>query len=395
MIGTRLDDVDEPRLIPSEFGWWFIGNGTWTLVTPESVSKGRIVDPDVDRFLHDTGAYRPPMPTHFSLTVLTTTSCNLGCGYCFQNTALDSSGGTRPPRIARQRLTPTTIERIVHFTASQMERAGFDKLYLLLFGGEPLLNRAGCLQLLDGVQPIGLSSAMVATNGVLLSTELAEALEARGLTGVQLTFDGSRDDHDKIRISRTGTPTFDKIVHNLVRVTTATKLRWHLRVNVSHHNFARISMLFDQLLEARVDPSRCSLTFAWVGDAGFGYDNELGQVDEVSEQFVAWSIKAIEIGFHLVRPSMKTTCQICSKPGGKHGAVVNADGALYSCWQSAGKASFAVGDIDSGYTDVDQVRDRWVTCGYEYAQNDHDVVTAFQDRVDGSVLDYLHASGRL
>lgn len=394
MIGTRLDDADGPRLVKSEFGWWFIGNQTWTLLAPDLVAPDGSMSPGVEAFLREQGAYRPRIPTSFSLTVLTTTTCNLGCGYCFQNTALDPTGGFRPLRIKGQRLDSANVDEIMRFARERMSRVGLDKLFLLLFGGEPLLNLEACLDLLDRSQAIGLETAFMTTNGVLLTPSVASDLDAAGLDAAQITFDGSREDHDQIRVKRTGSPTFDTIVTNLANATASTDLRWNLRVNVSHHNFDRIGELFAQL-EGRADPSTCTITFAWVGDAGFGYRNSLRHVDEVSDGFVGWTIAAIEAGYRMVRPSMRTTCQICSEPGGKYGAVVNADGVLYSCWQSAGKPGFGVGSVDDGYFDVSNVSERWVTCGYEYQQGDESTVADFQDRVDGRVLDFLYKTGRI
>jgi len=394
VIGTRLDDVDAPRVIKSDRGWWFIGNRTWTLLRPEHVSSDGTVRADIDEFLHEQGAYRPRTPKSFSLTVLTSTACNLGCGYCFQNTALDPNGGDRPLRIGAERLHDETIDRIVEFTRGRMELAGLDKLYLLLFGGEPLLNPRGCLRMLERAQGIGMYVGMMVTNGVLLTEQLARDLYGAGLRGVQITFDGSRADHDSIRVKHSGGATFDTIVDNLGRATEATGMRWNLRVNVSHRTFDRVGELFGQLA-GRVDPERCSVTFAWVGDAGFGYGNDLRHIDDVSDAFAQWAITGIEAGFRVVRPSMRTTCQICTEPGGRNGAVVNPDGTLYSCWQSAGKPGFEVGTIDDGYVDPAEVPERWVTCGYEYEHGDAEVVTAFHDRVDATVLDHLLAVGRL
>jgi uncharacterized protein len=212
-----------------------------------------------------------------------------------------------------------------------------------------------------------MAGASMATNGVRLTPRLAEQLSAAGLKTAQITFDGSRADHDQIRVKRSGAGTFDTIVNNMGRAAEVTDLTWHIRVNVSHHNFDRLGDLFGEL-EHRIDPSRCVVNFAWVGDAGFGYDNGLERVDRVS---------------------------LCSTPGGRHGAVVNADGTLYSCWQSAGKAGYEVGTIDDGYLDESSVADRWVTCGYEYEQPDPELAAAFQDRVDGQLLDYLYETGRI
>ncbi|MFH9829380.1 radical SAM protein [Streptomyces bobili] len=394
MIGTRVDDIDAPRLIRSQHGWWFIGNQTWTLIEPDHVYPDGTVSAQVDAYLRDRGAYRPRTPTSFSLTVLTTTACNLGCAYCFQNTDLDTAGGNRPARIDRRRLDADTIERIIAFTAGRMAQADVKGLSLLLFGGEPLLNPDGCLRMLRRARTIGLRSALMTSNGVLLTPALARDLEAAGLDGIQITFDGSQEDHDRIRVKHSGAPTFDTIVDNVARASEATGLRWSLRVNVSHHTFDRIGDIFSQL-KGRIDPSRCTFSFAWVGDAGFGYGNNLRPVSKVGERFIAWSVAALEAGYHLARPSMRTTCQICTEPGGRYGAVVNADGTLFSCWQSAGKRGFEVGTVDTGYADSALEPGRWVSCGYEYDQPDPLAAEELQDTVDGAVLDHLYAIGRL
>ncbi|EST34387.1 radical SAM protein [Streptomyces roseochromogenus] len=394
MIGTRLDDVDAPRLIPSDRGWWFIGNHTWTLLKPEHVGADGELRPDVDEFLRSEGAYRERTAKSFSLTVLTSTACNLGCGYCFQNTAQDPDGGHRPPRIDVRRLHTRTIDRIVAFTAERMAQAGLNRLYLLLFGGEPLLNPRGCRELLDRCAPLGAVQAALTTNGVLLSRRRAVELHDAGLRTVQITFDGSRADHDATRVTHSGGATFDTITANVAAATAATGLSWNFRVNVSHHNVDRIGELFGQL-DGLVDPGRCTFTFAWVGDSGIGYRNDLTQAREVESHFVRWAVEVLERGYRFVRPSMRTTCQICSVPGGRHGAVVNADGTLFSSWQSAGKRGMEVGHIDHGYLDPATVPDRWVTCGYDYEHADAEVMARFQDNVDGRILDYLHATGRL
>jgi uncharacterized protein len=394
MLGTRVDAADEPRLIESERGWWFIGNGTWTLLRTDQVGPDGTVRADVLDFLRGAGAFRERVPSAFSLTVLTSTACNLGCGYCFQNTALDPRGGNMPLRIDRKRLTVPTIDTIIAFTRGRMERAGLDQLDLLLFGGEPLLNPRGCVQLMERAAPIGMRSASMVSNGVLLTERLARQLSAAGLRGVQITFDGSRADHDQIRVRHDGGESFDDIVRNVERATEVTGLRWGFRVNVSHRNIDRIDALFDQLA-GRVDPARVTMSFAWVGDAGLGYGNDLRHVDAVGDRFHRWNVTALAAGYLVTRPSMRTTCQICTVPGGDLGAVVNADGTLYSCWQSAGKDAMAVGTLAGGYDDPAALGERWVSCGYEYDQGDPAVAEQFQDRLDARLLDHLFETGRI
>jgi uncharacterized protein len=74
---------------------------------------------------------------------------------------------------------------------------------------------------------------------------------------------------------------------------------------------------------------------------------------------------------------------------------VNSDGKLYSCWQSAGKVGFEVGDVENGFDTLAETRDRWVSCGYEFRQQNRELSEGFHDEVDGRFLDYLHENGLL
>jgi uncharacterized protein len=395
MIGTRVDDIDGPRLIRSKFGWWFLGNQTWTLLAPDAVLQTGSLSEETENFLRGTRAFNPITTQAYMLTVLTSTDCNLGCGYCYQNKALDSSGGHRPPRIERNVLGPLAISKILSFTEKKMNEENLKDLFLVLFGGEPLLNATRCLDLLKSARSIGLKTASIVTNGVLLKPKLAVALHANGVRDVQITFDGSRSDHDKIRAFRSGASTYDIILRNVALAMSITQLSWQFRVNVSHHNFERIKYIFREIIDAGVEPSKCTILFAWVGDKGLGYNNSLGFSKTVRDAFVEWSIAALKCGFMVPRPNMKRTCQTCSNAGGRYGAVVNSDGKLYSCWQSAGKSGFEVGDIERGFDALEETRDRWVSCGYEFLQNDRDSSESFHDEVDGRFLDYLHENGLL
>lgn len=243
-----------------------------------------------------------------------------------------------------------------------MASAGLHKLGVLLFGGEPLLNPRGCVELLSRAADHNLVSAWMISNATLLTPPLAHELTALGLRSVQVTFDGDRDDHDRIRVRRSPGGTFDTIVRNIVQVTAATELRWMLRVNVSHHNYQGIDALLERLAGS-VDPQRCSIYFARVGDVGVGYANELLHSGELRARFTRWHRTALEHGFTVPRPRADLPCVTCESGEGRHGAVVNADGTLASCWETAGQPGWEVGTVDEGYLPVDRRAKRWISCG--------------------------------
>jgi uncharacterized protein len=212
---------------------------------------------------------------------------------------------------------------------------------------------------------------------------------------VQITFDGDRDDHDQIRVRRSGGGTFDAIVDNVRRASEISELRWDLRVNVSHHVNGRIPALIEELA-SRLDPSRCSLYFSRIGDIGVGYANRLEHSDQLASEFASWNRLALERGFGVVRPGPATVCQACSFKDGRYGAVVNPDGVLYSCWETAGKPGWEVGSTVEGYLPPARTEGRWETCQglYQYDEEQR-LRQRFYDAIDGALLDELSRTGRL
>jgi len=77
-------------------------------------------------------------------------------------------------------------------------------------------------------------------------------------------------------------------------------------------------------------------------------------------------------------------------------AVVNADGTLSSCWETAGKPDWKVGTVAEGYLADADIRGRWTSCesSYRYA-DDAGTMAGFEDTVDAALLDYLSETGRL
>lgn len=395
MSVDHLDTRGGARILRGKESYWFLGpGGVARLRTGQVTAEGGLAS-GVERRLRDKGLFTAKQDHIYSLTVLTSTDCNLGCGYCFQNTSQDLTGGNRPPRIAHSRLTSDTITTVLEFTGRQMAAAGTDKLSILLFGGEPLLNPRGCLEMLARAADYGLASAWMISNTTLLTPALAKSLWDRKLRIIQVTFDGDRNDHDRIRVRRSNGGTFDSIVENMVRASQATQMAWSLRVNVSHRNRPGINALLERLAAA-LDPARCSISFDQVRDMGVGYANDLVPTGDLSADVAGWHRQALELGFKVPRPKAYLPCRTCGYGDGRYGAVVSADGTLSSCWETAGKPGWEVGTVGAGYLPAEVTHSRWIGCGdlYDPPPNDP-TVTAFRDAVDAALLDYLAQTGRL
>jgi uncharacterized protein len=233
------------------------------------------------------------------------------------------------------------------------------------------------------------------SNATLLTPALARELWDLRLRVIQVTFDGDRADHDKIRIRRSSGGTFDAIVDNMACASEAAPVRWALRVNVSHRNHLGIDALLDRLAAA-LDTSRCTLAFDQIRDMGVGYANDLEHTLDLSGDFARWHRRALELGFKVARPRATLPCRTCGYGDGRYGAVVSPDGTLASCWETAGKPGWEVGTLVDGYLPAEVTRERWLSCGdrYDPPPNDPSVI-AFRDAVDAALLDYLAETGRL
>ncbi|MQY10058.1 hypothetical protein SRB5_01620 [Streptomyces sp. RB5] len=382
------------RIIKSERAWWALAGGTVARIPPEIAPLDVPALPDgIMRQLRDGMPQRPVKSAAYDVTVLTSTDCNLACRYCFQNEATPAEGQL-PVRIARSTLTEETIGRVVEFVAGQMARYGKSALRLMLFGGEPLLAPQACLSLLERTAGLGRTQASMISNGVLLTGELAGKLEAAGLSAVQVTLDGDRESHDGIRHTRGNRPTYDTILDNVAAVRKLTGIRVFLRVNLSGAAEARLPALVADLA-GRLEPDGVRVALALVRDPGIGFTDLVARERELAKRVVAGYVSLARHGFEVAIPG-EPNCRTCGEVGGSGGAVVNADGTLYSCWESAGKPGWEVGDIGSGFTGAGELGSRWVRCGYSSGDDvDFTSVREFGNVLDGALLDALYREGTL
>lgn len=285
--------------------------------------------------------------------------------------------------------TPEHARATAAFVAKQQAAHGKDMVTLLLFGGEPLLNLVGCTAVLEALAPLGLTAAEIVTNGVLLTPDVAARLRDAGLSRAQISFDGHRPHHDTVRVTRGGRATYDTILDNVATAVEAVPdLAWNFRVNVSHRNLEGLPDLIADLSDIPLRASDVTLHLALIDDTGLGYNNDLGYDHDLADVFAGLNRQAIAAGMRVPFSQLLTACPYCSLPGGAGGAVVNADGALYSCWENAGRSGWQVGTVHDGYEDSDTLLNRWVACDFDTkSHGTAEATRRFFGHLDAAALD--------
>lgn len=175
------------------------------------------------------------------LNVMPTYACNLACPYCFQGT--DKQKETMDDRAEAS---------LFNFTAFLIERFHPKQLTTVLYGGEPLLEPERCKNILKHIFELTRSHSIdflgkLITNGTLLTQKRIEELQPY-LSGVQVTFDGSRDMHDRMRAAKNSRPTYDILLRN-VCLLVEKQIPTIVRVNVSKENVSSIVNILDDFIE--------------------------------------------------------------------------------------------------------------------------------------------------
>ena len=147
------------------------------------------------------------------VTVLTTLQCNFACDYCFQGDHGDYN------KFA-EKMSLDTAARVSDWIDRELDRVRPEKLTIMFFGGEPLLNVPVMYAIAERAAEAGRARGIsvrlsIITNGLLLTRDIVTHLIPLGLRGVKITLDGDRDTHDRMRPLRGGQGTFDRIIANM------------------------------------------------------------------------------------------------------------------------------------------------------------------------------------
>jgi uncharacterized protein len=203
------------------------------IMVDDSVDEERELEYWFQRLKYDT--------TSLDVTVLTTSACNLGCTYCFED-GINLKGFMTDP-VCRQ---------VGDWITARLDDVRPRILHLTLFGGEPLLNPKAALalsrRLYDETQVRGITQQIsVITNGVLLTQQIVDDLLAVGLTRVKVTLDGDEQAHDSKRMYKNGKGSFRVIMDNLLRLKGKAPIS--IGGNFDETTKASIPRLLDQLVD--------------------------------------------------------------------------------------------------------------------------------------------------
>ncbi|WP_317165368.1 radical SAM/SPASM domain-containing protein [Chryseobacterium fistulae] len=206
------------------------------------VSNGFIINNEFDEFEevkrisfdHDFNE------KEYHLIINPTMNCNFKCWYCYETHIKDS------------KMTEETLQKIVTHVENILEdkKNILEEFTLSWFGGEPLLYfDKTVLPLLKNIYPkiiknnISFKSGFT-TNGLLINQTILDECKSYGVSFFQITLDGHRERHNKVRFISKNRGSYDEIINN-IKLSAKNKFNINIRINISEETISDLIKIIE------------------------------------------------------------------------------------------------------------------------------------------------------
>lgn len=282
------------------------------------------------------------------IVIIPTYFCNLRCVYCCE------TGVSRQPEVMSEK-----VLRQLFNTVTDIAQESQGTPHIVLFGGEPLLQRKKQMLLvskvLENSHEKGYPIADIVTNGVDLK-RYAKILAKYDARHVQITLDGPKEIHDARRVFPNGNGTFDKIVDGIESVLERG-ISVDVRVNVDNQNIKYLPKLADYVIKkewCEKENFRIHLGLVYeYGCKGYpycGYDVEI--LKQILEQrkthpqvkileLAAWSL--VNVVAHAIRRKQAFQPRFTYCGANTTTYCFDLHGNVYACLDGVGREDFVVG----------------------------------------------------
>jgi uncharacterized protein len=305
------------------------------------IGGGHVVGAGIDELVLVRQSYEATRAAKGSLTltIAPTMACNFACGYCFQ-------GLNKPTK----KMTPDVQDAIIDFVKAKKD---LKSLSIVWYGGEPLMGRDSIFRLSDRLiahcDKKGIAySAGIVSNAWFLTAETAAQLHTRRVRWVQVTIDGDRDTHDRMRPLTSGGRTFDRILDNIEQALDETAMSIQARVNVGVSNVDRAEAMLDDFAARRLGQrGNFGVYFAPIEastpESGSAFTEKLSRA-AFNRKVLALEGRARQLGFAGIQTPPSGFSGMCVAASNS-GYVVAGNGDVHKCWETAHDPSKRTGSI--------------------------------------------------
>ncbi|WP_252229828.1 radical SAM protein [Clostridium sp. ZBS15] len=264
-----------------------------------------------------------------SLTIAPTLNCNLNCSYCFEEKKVGI-------------MNTNTLNNIVTFVKNTIINGKIKKISIKWFGGEPLMAKNIIYDLSEKL--IGLCEnnnikyeAGIITNGCLIDDDFLVQAVRYKINFFQITLDGTREFHNKVKKFNNDKPTFDIILNNIKKVKSYG-IKTIVRVNVSRANSHCLDDLIEFLQCEKLDDVHIYLGYIQSFNNKLEFcSNKCLTKEEYSKRYIDFYKKITDKQFTygIEKQYPKIRINYCGATK-NNSFVIDNDGYIYKCWNEIG-----------------------------------------------------------
>ncbi len=251
----------------------------------------------------------------FDLFINPTMNCNFKCWYCYET------------HIKSSKMTESTIQNVINFCNNIiLENKNLKRFYLSWFGGEPLLQyKDVVLPLLKELSNLFKQNNIkfnsgFTTNGLLINQSMIDSFLKYDVNQLQITLDGIKPLHDKIRFISKNKGSYDEIISNII-LLAENNLQVIVRVNCTEETLDGLDEIMNSFSNLNKSVKKnISFTFHRVWQA----EQELE--DDVSQYIKKYNGQNFDVS-GVALDSFRDSCYADKR----NQALINYNGEVFKC----------------------------------------------------------------
>lgn len=283
------------------------------------------------------------------ISIQPTASCQLACDYCGQ-------------KHFNKTISDELINAIISRINNKLAGGKFKKIEIGWFGGEPLCTLGRMRKLNTLIKNIARNnnieySGHITSNGYALTPLIyAELKEEFNIKRIEITIDGSKEYHDKRRITIQGRGSFDKIFANLKSIVLSDQYDMKecvisIRCNVDERNINGVIPLLENFINNDMQKKILFYTASVVSwsNNGAGSENGRKNLGLDSTTHLAFML---ENGFKTSILPHRTAPFKCLGTD-KNAEMYDAEGNIFDCSETSysdyySKQGYILGNLCTG-----------------------------------------------
>ena len=283
--------------------------------------------------------------TGMHLTHAPTMDCCFRCHYCFEKYK------------EKKYMTPEIMDQIIKYVTSYPE---LKNIKITWFGGEPLMAVPQIEEFYDKFRDIWQEPFIsnIITTGYHIDKESIRVMQKVGISSVQITLDGMKETHNKVKHLPSGEDVFERILSNIELLNdSAPEINITIRVNLTLENKEEYIPLHKLCLTRFYGRSNITISPAFVLDRG------TGDICRSNNNIFFGHIERSKFILNLAKNGINSVFVRYPEPFFNECAIRNEmaiafdpEGYAYKCWEVIGNKEYAIGKLndDGILTDINQ-----------------------------------------